>query len=149
MKLTIVDGGARTRLGTAFVVLIGLCITPLGGRALAAEQVRLNVTGKTVPTTKILAVGRWTPKATADGVRPVLPAEVRDTVRLYLDGVIDQWFIQQDNSGVVFLLNVTDTDKAHALLEKLPLGQAGLMEFQLTQLGPVSPLASLIGAPAK
>jgi hypothetical protein len=149
MKLTIVDGGARTGLGTAFVVLIGLCITPPGGRALAAEQVRLNVTGKTVPTTKILAVGRWTPKATADGVRPVLPAEVRDTVRLYLDGVIDQWFIQQDNSGVVFLLNVTDTDKAHALLEKLPLGQAGLMEFQLTQLGPVSPLASLIGAPAK
>jgi hypothetical protein len=149
MKLTIMDGAARTGLGTVFVVLIGLCITPPGGRALAAEQVRLNVTGKTVPTTKILAVGRWTPKATADGVRPVLPAEVRDTVRLYLDGVIDQWFIQQDNSGVVFLLNVTDTDKAHALLEKLPLGQAGLMEFQLTQLGPVSPLASLIGAPAK
>jgi hypothetical protein len=111
--------------------------------------VRLNVTGKTVPTTKILAVGSWTPKATADGVRPVLPSEVRDTVRLYLDGVIDQWFIQQDNSGVVFLLNVTETDKARALLEKLPLGQAGLMEFQLTQLGPVSPLASLIGAPAK
>jgi hypothetical protein len=149
MKLTIVDGGIRTGLSTAFVVLIGLCITLPAARALAAEQVRLNVTGKTVPTTKILAVGRWTPKATADGIRPVLPAEVRDTVRLYLDGVIDQWFIQQDNSGVVFLLNVTDTDKARALLEKLPLGQAGLMEFQLTQLGPVSPLASLIGAPAK
>ena len=126
-------------------MLIGLCITLPAARAPADEQVRLNVAGKSVPTTKILAVGRWTLKATADGVRPVLPAEVRDTVRLYLDGVIDQWFIQQDNSGVVFLLNVTETDKAHALLEKLPLGQAGLMEFQLTQLGPVSPLASLIG----
>jgi hypothetical protein len=61
-----------------------------------------------------------------------------------LDGIIDQWFIQQDNSGVVFLLNVTDADKAHGLLEKLPLGQAGLMEFQLTPLGPISALGSLI-----
>ena len=123
MQLTIVDGGIRTGRGTAFAVLIGLCVTLPTGPALAAEQVRLNVTGRTVPTTKILAVGHWTPRATADGVRPVLPAEVRDTVRLYLDGVIDQWFIQQDNSGVVFLLNVTETDKARALLEKLPLGQ--------------------------
>ena len=149
MKLTTAGKSIKAGRRTALAVLIGLCIMLPAVRALAAEQVRLNVTGKTVPTTKILAVGRWTPKATADGVRPVLPAEVRDTVRLYLDGVIDQWFIQQDNSGVVFLLNVTDTDKARALLEKLPLGQAGLMEFQLTQLGPVSPLASLIGAPAK
>ena len=149
MQLTIAGKGIKMGCSTTFAMLIGLCLTLPTARALAAEQVRLNVTGKTVPTTKILAVGRWTPKATADGVRPVLPAEVRDTVRLYLDGVIDQWFIQQDNSGVVFLLNVTETDKARALLEKLPLGQAGLMEFQLTQLGPVSPLASLIGAPAK
>ena len=146
MKLTIAGKEIKTGRSAAFAVLIGLCITTLpAARAPADEQVRLNVAGKSVPTTKILAVGRWTLKATADGVRPVLPAEVRDTVRLYLDGVIDQWFIQQDNSGVVFLLNVTETDKAHALLEKLPLGQAGLMEFQLTQLGPVSPLAALIG----
>jgi hypothetical protein len=108
----------------------------------------LNVTGATGPTTKILAIGRWTSKATAAGVRPVLPAEVRDTVRLYLDGVIDQWFIQQDNSGVVFLLNVTEIDKAKALLEKLPLGVAGLMEFQLAALGPLSPIGSLLRAPA-
>lgn len=100
----------------------------------------------TVPTTKILATGRWTSKATTAGVSHLLPTEVRDTVRLYLDGFIDQWFIQQDNSGVVFLLNVTDTDKAYGLLEKLPLGQAGLMEFQLTPLGPISALGSLIKA---
>jgi hypothetical protein len=43
--------------------------------------------------------------------------------RLYLDGVIDQWFIQQDNSGVVLLLNVTDADKAHGLLENCRSGK--------------------------
>ena len=57
------------------------------------------------------------------GVARLLPTEARDTVRLYLDGVIDQWFIQQDNSGVVFLLNVTDADKAHGLLENCRSGK--------------------------
>lgn len=47
---------------------------------------------------------------------------MRNTVRLYLAGVIDQWFVQQDNSGVVFILNVTETEKAARLLEKLSLG---------------------------
>jgi hypothetical protein len=113
------------------------------------EQVTLNVTGATVPTTRILAVGRWTSKATAAGVHALLPDEVRATVSLYLDGVIDEWFIQQNNAGVVFLLNVTDAGKAHQLLEKLPLGQAGLMEFQLTALGPISALRALLPTPSK
>jgi hypothetical protein len=86
---------------------------------------------------------RLVPRAFCPATWP--PSKVR---RLYLDGVIDQWFIQQDNSGVVFLLNVTEVDKAQGFLEKLPLGQAGLMEFQLTPLGPISPLGSLIKTPA-
>jgi hypothetical protein len=132
--------------------LVGLGVingTPAAAQTATSDQVHVNVTAATVPTTRILAIGRWTPKATAAGVRSLLPTEVRDTVRLYLDGVIDQWFIQQDNSGVVFLLNVTDAGKAHGLLEKLPLGQAGLMEFQLSPLGPISALGSLLGPPGK
>jgi hypothetical protein len=146
MKISIPNSVTNAaRVGAALVVLTGASVAPAAAQAAAPDQVRLNVTDVAVPTTRILAIGRWTSKATATGARPVLPAEVRDTVRLYLDGVIDQWFIQQDNSGVVFLLNVTDTDKANGLLEKLPLGQAGLMKFQLMPLGPISPLRSLIG----
>ncbi len=96
------------------------------------------------PTTKVLAIGTFTAKATPAVSKPVLPSEVRDTVKLYLDGKIDQWFIKQDQSGVVFLMNVTDVKEAHALLEKLPLGQAGLMEFQLIPLGPITPLRMLL-----
>jgi hypothetical protein len=136
-------------LGAAFVGLAVINGPPAAAQTATSDQVHVNVSGATVPTTRILAIGRWTPKATAAGVRSLLPTEVRDTVRLYLDGVIDQWFIQQDNSGVVFLLNVTDADKAHGLLEKLPLGQAGLMEFQLSPLGPISALGSLLGPPGK
>lgn len=148
MTISILRGGIKAACFGAMTGLMAVAgVTPAPAQAPAYDQVHLNVTGATVPTTKILAIGRWTPKATMAGVAHVLPSEVRDTVRLYLDGVIDQWFIQQDNSGVVFLLNVTDADKAHGLLEKLPLGQAGLMEFQLSPLGPISALGSLIKAP--
>jgi hypothetical protein len=78
-------------------------------------------------------------------VRAILPAEVRDTVRLYLDGKIDQWYSLQGRAGVAFILNVTDPSAAHEMLEKLPLGQAHLMSFELIPLAPLNPLRQLQG----
>jgi hypothetical protein len=96
-----------------------------------------------VPTTKLLAIGSFTAKATPSVSKSILPSEVRETVRLYLAGKIDQWYVKQDQSGVMSLMNVTDPKEAHELLDKLPLGQAGLMEFQFIALGPISPLRLL------
>jgi hypothetical protein len=45
-------------------------------------------------------------------------------------------------------LEIANESHGHRLLEKLPLGQAGLMEFQLSPLGPISALGSLIRPPA-
>ena len=50
-----------------------------------------------------------------------------------------------DRRGVVFILNVTDPTVAHEMLEKLPLGQAHLMSFELIPLGPLNPLRRLPG----
>lgn len=47
--------------------------------------------------------------------------------------------------GVVFILNVTDINAAHEMLEQLPLGKAHLMTFELTPLGPLNPLRVLPG----
>ncbi len=102
-----------------------------------------------VPTTKLLAIGSFTAKATPALWAPILPSEVRETTRLYLAGKIDQWYVKPDQSGVVFILNVTDPKAAHELLDKLPLGQAGLMAFQFIPLGPLSPLRLLLSTPAK
>ncbi len=96
------------------------------------------------PTTRILAIGHLTTGTTREKVMPVMQQEVRDTVRLYLAGKIDQWFVRRDQSGVVFLLNVETVAEAHELLEKLPLGQAKLMEFDLIPLGPLTPLGLLL-----
>jgi len=97
-----------------------------------------------VPTTKLLAIDRWTAKGTPTARGPILPFEMRDTARLYLAGKIDQWYFRTDESGVVLILNVIDPNEAHQLLEKLPLGQAGMMEFELIPLGPIKPLSLLL-----
>ena len=96
------------------------------------------------PTTRVLAISRLTGGATRDKVRPVMRQEVRDTVKLYLAGKLDQWFVRRDQNGVVFLLNVSSVDEARTLLERLPLGEAKLMEFDLIPLGPLAPLGLLL-----
>jgi hypothetical protein len=97
------------------------------------------------PTTRILAIGTVNPGVDLAAVRATLPAEVRETVKLYLDGKIDQWYSLQERPGVAFILNVTDPAAARDMLEKLPLGQAHLMSFELTPLAPLSPLRQLQG----
>jgi hypothetical protein len=73
--------------------------TPPGAAEMAAA--------KTL-TTKVLAIGTWTAKATPETRPPIMPSEARDTMRLMLAGKIDQWFAKIDGSGAVFLMNVTN-----------------------------------------
>jgi hypothetical protein len=101
------------------------------------------------PTTRILAIGIIQPGADQAKVLAILPIEVRETVHLYLDGKIDQWYSLEDRRGVAFILNVTDVAAAHEMLEKLPLGQAHLMRFELIPLGPLNPLRQLEGMKTK
>lgn len=112
------------------------------------SQIPSNQASTSVPTTKILAIGRLSAPLSIEQRRSIMPKEVPDTVRLYLSGKIDQWYVRQDGKGVVFLLNVTSVEEANALLEKLPLGQAKLMEFDLMPLGPLNPLRILLSDPS-
>jgi hypothetical protein len=97
-----------------------------------------------VPTTKILAIGQLTKVPTPEQIEKLFPQEVPATLRLYLAGKIDQWWIRQTQTGPVFLLNVTSLEEARALMEKLPLGQAGLMKHEFIELGPLTPLHLLL-----
>jgi hypothetical protein len=118
-----------------------VCLTGTG--ALHAQSANTPT-----PTTKILAIGTLTPGTDPAAARAILPMEVRETVKLYLDGQIDQWYSLQGRPGVAFILNVTDPAAAHDMLEKLPLGQAHLMSFELIPLGPLNPLRQLLGTTA-
>jgi hypothetical protein len=99
-----------------------------------------------VPTTKILAIGQFTKVPTPEQMKELFPKEVPATLRLYLAGKIDQWWIRQTQTGPVFLLNVTSLEEARALMEELPLGQAGLMKHEFIELGPLTPLHLLLAS---
>src|ERR1700688_3050292 len=94
----------------------------------------------TVPTTKVLAIGQFTKPPTPEEMKEFFPKEVPATLRLYLAGKIDQWWIRQTQTGPVCLLNVTSVEHARSLMESLPLGRAGLMKPEFIGLGPLTPL---------
>jgi hypothetical protein len=57
-----------------------------------------------VPTTRMLAIGRLTGAGKSEARFPIMPSEVRATIRLHLTGKIDQWFFQTEGGGVVFIM---------------------------------------------
>jgi len=73
-----------------------------------------------------------------------MPAEIRATVPLYLDGKIQQWFTRGDGRGVIFLLNCKDVAEARALIESLPLSKENLVDEQFIPVGPLLPLGILL-----
>lgn len=98
-----------------------------------------------VPNIRVLAIGQFATPPDLEQLKAIMPREVSATVRLYLKGKIDQWYALQDKRGVVFLMDVDSVEEAYDLLEALPLGQAGLMKFELTPLGPLKQLQFILG----
>jgi hypothetical protein len=120
----------RTKLFAAFLVAAGLSVTAASAQTLPS-----------VPTTKILAISHSTGTPLTPAQRAqIMPHEVHDTVNAYLAGKIDQWYYQTDGKGVVFIVNASTPEEAKAILEKFPLGQAGVMGFDYIPLGPLNPL---------
>lgn len=126
----------------AFARLTTLCLLfiPFACEAQMAASSPLPA----VPTTRILAIGRFNAPPTPEQFKILSSQEVPDTLRLYLAGKIDQWYSINNDNGVVFILNLSTVEEAHSMLEALPLGKARLMTFQLIPIGPISPLALLL-----
>ncbi len=93
---------------------------------------------------KVFAVGSITKIPTPEQLARIMPKEVPDTLQLYLDGAIDQFWHRKDKQGVIFLVNATTVDEARATLARLPLADEGLMTFDYIPVGPLAPLGQLI-----
>jgi hypothetical protein len=115
-----------------------------GTLAASAQTAPANIALPTVPTVKVVAIGSVVASPAAAKSGSIMPQEVSETVKLYLSGKIDSWYVRKDVRGVVFLMNVSSVEEAHELLEKLPLGVAGIMKFDLIPVGPLSPLNYLL-----
>jgi hypothetical protein len=76
-------------------------------------------------------------------IMPVMPSEIRATVKLYLDGKIRQWYSKGDGKGVVFFVDATTVEEAHAIIDSMPLSKQNLMDHQYIPVGPLVPLGLL------
>lgn len=85
------------------------------------------------------------PGVTREQVMAIMPAEIRATVLLYLDGKIRDWHARADGRGAVFLLNTKDVAEASSIMETLPLARQNLMDHEYIPVGPLAPLRLLIG----
>ena len=75
----------------------------------------------------------------------VMPAELRATVKLYLDGKIRQWYSRGDGKGVILFIDAKSVDEAHAVIDTMPLSKESLVDHEYIPVGPLMPLTALIG----
>ena len=54
---------------------------------------------------KVLCISKWADAPCPEERDAILPREVPATLKLYLDGVIEQMWFKPDAPGVVFLVN--------------------------------------------
>jgi len=100
-------------------------------------------------TTAVLVIETAKPGVTAQQVMAIIPAEIRATVKLYLDGKIREWYSRGDGKGVVFLVDATTEDEARAIMETLPLAMEELIDHDYIPVGPLMALRALMGAGAQ
>jgi hypothetical protein len=125
------------------VVLLALVLGMAGSGRSAAQAPALAPT-PTIGVLTTLTVNGDVPRA---DIMKVMPNEVRDTVKLYLDGKIQQWWARGDGRGVVFILNCASVAEAKALTDTLPLSRANYATFEYVALTPLTPLRLLIAEP--
>jgi hypothetical protein len=100
-------------------------------------------------TTAVMVILTARPGVTRPQIMAVMPSEIRETVKLYLDGKIRQWYSRSDGKGVIFLLDAKTPGEAEAIMETLPLSKEHLMDHQYIPVGPLMPLGALLGAGAQ
>ena len=96
-------------------------------------------------TTEVLVILTARQGVTRQQIMNIMPAEIRATVKLYLDAKIRQWYSRGDGRGVILFLDATTVDEAHAIMETLPLTKENLMDHEYIPVGPLMPLGALIG----
>lgn len=100
--------------------------------------------------TGVFALLKAKPGVTREQVMALMPAEIRATVQLYLNGKIRDWYSREDGRGAVFFVNARDVGEAMAIMEALPLAKEHMLDHEYIPVGPLMPLRLLLGGqPAK
>ncbi len=127
-------------------VVLALTLTLTGATSMAHPSLaQAQATSPT--TTGVMVILTVKAGVTREQVMAVMPAEIRQTVQLYLSGKIREWYSRGDGRGVIFLLDTRDVGEAQTIMEGLPLGKQNLMDHEYIAVGPLLPLGLLTANP--
>ena len=127
-------------------VVLALTLTLTGAPSMdhpsvaQAQAISPTITGVMVILTAKAGVTR-------EQVMALMPAEIRETVQLYLNGKIREWYSRGDGRGAVFLLDTKDVAEAHTIMDRLPLAKGNLLDHDYIAVGPLFPLRLLMANP--
>jgi hypothetical protein len=133
-----------------FIVPFLVAALPVAAVAQSQSGQAPGASGVVLPkTTEVMVILTAKQSVTRQQITAVMPAEIRETVKLYLDGKIRQWYSRGDGNGAVFLIDAKTEDEARAVMETLPLSKEHLVDHAYIPVGPLMPLMGLMGAGAQ
>jgi len=133
-----------------FIIPFLVAALPVAAAAQSQSGQAPGASGAVLPnTTEVMAILTVKQGVTRQQIMTIMPSEIRETVKLYLDGKIRQWYSRGDGNGVVFMIDAKNEDEARAVIEALPLSKEHLMDHEYIPVGPLMPLAGLMGAGAQ
>ena len=127
--------------------ILALTLTLIGTTSMAQPSAAQAQAISPATTTAVMVILTVKAGVTREQVMAVMPAEIRQTVQLYLNGKIREWFSRGDGRGAVFLLDTGDVAEAQAMMEGLPLAKQNLVDHEYIAVGPLLPLRLLMANP--
>ena len=100
-------------------------------------------------TTGVMVILTAKAGVTREQVMAIMPAEIRQTVQLYLNGKIREWYSRGDGRGAVLLLDTRDVAEAQTIMEGLPLAKEHIIDHDYIAVGPLLPLRLLMADPER
>jgi hypothetical protein len=142
--------GNRKDKPMKFMMPFLMAVLPAAAAAQSPSGGTASVPGVAIPkTTAVLVIMTPRKGVTPDEIMAVIPAEIRATVNLYLDGRIREWYSRGDGKAVIFLVDAKTEDEARAIMETLPLAKEQLMDHEYIPVGPLMPMRALLGPGAQ
>jgi hypothetical protein len=133
-----------------FIIPFLVASLPVAAVAQSQSGQAQGASGVVLPkTTEVIVILTAKQGVTRQQIMAIMPSEIRETVKLYLDGKIRQWYSRGDGNGAVFLIDAQTEDEARAAIETLPLSKEHLMDHEYIPIGPLMPLMGLMGAEAR
>ena len=127
-------------------VVFALTLTLTGATSMTNSAVA-QAQASSPTTTGVIVILTAKAGVTREQVMALMPAEIRETVQLYLNGKIREWYSRGDGRGAVFLLDTKDVAEAHTIMDGLPLAKGNLLDHDYIAVGPLFPLRLLMANP--